>query len=303
MALVSQHSAHPRTAPWQRTAALAPLMILVAMLWSCSAGTSETAASCSGNSDLDGDGQSGCSDSDCYRFAHCRVPSALVSDAGPIDPAGGEGGGGGSVTPIGGSGGTIMNGGMDGAVVIDDDAGIVPDANLCDCRPDEVCTATGCVPVTSSDSIYTIRMVSADSPRGRPGPPPDGTCVEIACNEGGGSPVSYCPCKPEPYVRVVLVSAPDVLDPIEINLLDTKVQGEMLSVMFGEEDKVDVELKPSDKLRFELWDKNVVTPDVLVYTCEPDLHDLEPGTLECMALSGPLGLDEFWVRATLDYAR
>ena len=303
MALLSQHRAHLRTArSWQCALAVASLAAFAATQASCATGTSETAASCSADDDLDGDSLSGCGDPDCHRFAHCRVSSALAPDASDPDP-GGQGGTAGPDTPTGGTGGMMMSGGEDGGGPIVEDSGVDADASNCDCQADEICTDAGCEPVVDPDPVYTLRMISAESPRGRPGPPPDGTCVEIACPEGGGSPVAYCPCEPEPYVRVVLIRAPAELDPTETNLLDTIVQGAQLSVMFGEDEKVDVELKPGDKLRFELWDKNVVAADMLVYTCEPDLHDLEPGPIECSVKSGTLGDTPYWIRATLDFAQ
>ena len=62
-------------------------------------------------------------------------------------------------------------------------------------------------------------------------------------------------------MRVVLTPSPTSLDPIEVVVLETKVQGTALSVTFDESEHVDLKLKPGDVLRFELWDDNVTTAD------------------------------------------
>ena len=306
MALLSQHGAdvrfsiaRPRGAGG-RTACFVALLC-IAPLTACTAGPGENAASCEGDQDGDGDDLSGCADPDCHRFEHCRRSAALIPDAGAAGTSAGQGGNAGTRPPVGGIGGAMVSGGQGGTSGHEDeDAGAEHDAGECSCAANELCTDAGCVPIEAPEPIYTVRMLSAQSPRGTLGPPPDGTCVEIACRSGGGSPVSYCPCEPEPYVRVIHISQPAQPDPIESIVLSTKIQGAMLMVTFDADDQADVDLKPGDALRFELWDQNMTVADSLIYTCEPDLHGLTPGPLDCSALSGPLGVEEFWIHATLE---
>ena len=311
MALLSQHRAHVRRTQrwqcWQRLASATAVALFAGLHLSCAAITGENSDSCEGDKDIDGDGLMGCRDPDCHRFELCRGAFALAPDAGDDDDRdaaspGGQGGSSGTGTPVGGMSGGMSGGGSGGQEPIEDSGVVEPDASLCDCEADEVCSSTGCVPIDMPDPVYTLRILSAESPRGKFGPPPDGTCVEIACDEGGGSPVSYCPCTPEPYVRVVLINDPNGLDAGETNLIDTKVVGEQLSVGY-EDEQVDVALKPGDTLRFELWDDQTLSADVLIYDCTPDLNGLEPGPLECSVLSGPANLEEFWIRGSLELAQ
>ncbi len=269
---------------------------------SCAAGPGEDSASCHAEEDRDGDSFSGCDDPDCYRFELCRQAPRLEQDSGVAGSNAGQGGDAGSNPPVGGMSGGVNGGSGGSGGSGDDDAGAERDASsmTCSCAPDEMCSDGGCVPLGSVEPIYTIRMVSAQSPRGTLGPPPDGVCVEIACRSGGGSPVSYCPCEPEPYVRVIHISQPTQPDPIETIVLSTKIQGAMLTVMFEPDDTADVALKPGDTLRFELWDQNMTVADSFIFDCEPVWREQTPGPLECSRLSGPLGIEEFWIRATLE---
>lgn len=303
MTLLSQHRVHVRPSIGQSAGRIASIALLlcIAPLAACTAGPGEGAASCESEQDGDGDDLSGCADPDCYRFEYCRRAAALVPDGGTAGTNAGQGGNAGTRPPVGGVGGVMVSGGQGGtAGEHDDDAGADHDAAMCSCEPNEQCADAGCVPIVPPGPVYTIKMIDATSPRGTFGPPPDGTCVEIACRSGGGSPVSYCPCQPEPYVRVIHISQPAQPDPIESIVLSTKIQGEMLMVTFDADDEADVDLKPGDALRFELWDQNMTVADSLVYTCEPDLGDLASGPLDCFALSGPTGLEEFWIHAVLE---
>lgn len=266
---------------------------------SCAAGPGEDSGSCAAEEDRDGDSLFGCDDPDCHRFELCRQAPRLGLDSG-VAGRGGQGGNAGTKPPVGG-----MNGGMNGGGVgggSDEDSGAESDASSmsCSCAADEICSDGGCVPVIPPGPIYTVRMVSAQSPRGTFGPPPDGVCVEIACRSGGGSPVSYCPCEPEPYVRVIHISRSTQADPVETIALSTTIQGAMLTVTFGPDEKADIPLEPGDALRFELWDQNMTVADSWIDSCEPELNDLTAGPLECYFESGPLGIEQFWIRATLE---
>jgi len=279
------------------------LSALASAQTSCAAGPGEDGGSCAADEDRDSDGFYGCDDPDCHRFELCRQAPRLATDGG-VAGSGGQGGDAGTKPPVGGMNGGANGGGMGGAGGgVDEDSGAESDASsmTCSCAADEMCSDGGCVPVIPPGPIYTIRMLSAQSPRGTLGPPPDGVCVEIACRSGGGSPVSYCPCEPEPYVRVIHISQPTQPDPIETIALSTKIQGAMLTVTFDADEKADIPLKPGDSLRFELWDQNMTVADSFIYDCDPMLNaDLTPGPLECSRLSGPLGIEEFWIRATLE---
>jgi hypothetical protein len=300
MALLSQHIAHVRPSMFGRASALIFTVLLAApFAASCSAGIGENAGSCMGAEDSDGDGLSGCADSDCHRFELCRNASMLAPDPGETGGSGGQGGNAG-ITPVGGSGGSMVSGGRGGTSGHEDDGGTDHDAGTCACSSGTVCVDGGCVPIEAPEPVFTVQMVSAQSPRGTFGPPPDGVCVEIACRSGGGSPVSYCPCEPELYVRVIHISQPTQPDPGEEIVLSTQTQGETLMVTFGPDDKADVALEPGDKLRFELWDQNMTVADAMIDSCEPDLHELTSGPIDCSYVSGPTGLEVFWIRATLE---
>lgn len=275
--------------------------MLAAGQTSCAAGPSEDASSCRANEDSDGDGFHGCDDPDCHRFELCRQAPRLRLDGG-VAGSGGQGGNAGTKPPVGGMSGGTNDGGVGGTGGVED-SGAEPDAGSmsCPCAADEMCSDGGCVPAIPHGPIYTVRMLSAQSPRGTLGPPPDGVCVEIACRSGGGSPVSYCPCEPEPYVRVIHISQRTQPDPTETLALSTKIQGTMLTVTFDPDEQADIPLKPGDALRFELWDQNMTVADSFIYECDPMLSaDLTPGPLECFAESGPLGIEKFWIRATLE---
>jgi len=278
------------------------VMVAVVALGGCSAAGAETASSCSGDRDSDGDGLHGCADPDCHRFELCRIHAALVPDA-AVAGAGSAGrDGAAGEPPVGGTSGTggtmaAVASGRDAEI---DDAGTERDAApMCSCNANEVCTSAGCIPIASA-TVYELRLLSADSPRGTFGPPPDGTCVEIACRDErlmGGAVVSYCPCEPELYVRVVHIAGDG--DSIEEVVFTTAVQATSLSATFAEDAVVTITLVPGDALRFELWDDNVTTADNKIYECQPSLEELSPGPLECSVLSGTLGLDPFSIRATL----
>lgn len=290
----AQPSADTGAAPRAWIAAAA----LLATCLSCTQGSGETAQSCRAESDADGDGLAGCLDPDCHRFELCRPAHALRPDDGGAEPPAGGTGGSAGVAPTGGTGGPPMSG--DASVLEpDDDGGTEPDANPCACAADEVCLDVGCVSIEPPPPPYTVQLVSAQSPRGTPGFPPDGLCVEVACRRNaeivGGSFVSYCPCEPEPYVRVVHI-APAAVETV---VHTTKVVGTALSVTFDASERVALELQPGDALRFELWDDNVTTADSMIYACEPDLGDLSPGSIDCSVLSGTFGTERFWIRATL----
>jgi hypothetical protein len=296
MALLSQHDVDVR--PSRHASALLLALLLGSPLASCSASTGEDSGSCGVSRDNDGDGLSGCDDSDCHRFELCRRSVPLVPDGGEAGASGGQGGSGGTRPPVGGGGGSLVSGGSGGGH--DEDGGDEYDAGTCACSPNATCVDGGCVPIVEPEPVFTVQMVSAESPRGTFGPPPDGVCVEIACRSGGGSPVSYCPCEPELYVRVIHISDPTQPDSGERIVLTTQIQGEMLTVAFDADEKADVELEPGDKLRFELWDQNMTVADSLIYSCEPNLRDLTSGPLDCSVFSGPAGIEEFWIRATLE---
>lgn len=305
MALLSQRGTDVRRSRLAHASTRASTWLLAALLGSalasCSAGTGEDSGSCGASRDNDGDSLAGCADSDCHRFELCRYYVApLVPDGGEADASAGQGGTAGTRPPIGGGGGSPVSGGHGGGSGHDEDGGDEYDAGTCACSPNAMCVDGGCVPVVVPGPAFTVQMVSAHSPRGTFGPPPDGVCVEIACRSGGGSPVSYCPCEPELYVRVIHISDPTQPDPGEQIVLSTKIQGEMLMVTFDADEKADIDLEPGDKLRFELWDQNMTVADSLIYSCEPDLRDLTSGPLDCKTLSGPTGLEEFWIRATLE---
>jgi len=289
----SQHAAVWRAQIWLTAAAAALLA------QGCSAVPGEGESSCRAQVDADGDGVSGCKDSDCHRFELCRLSSDLGRPDGGTGGSSGAGGSGGAVGPTGGTGGVVPSSGGSGGSDELDDGGAEPDASSCSCSPDEMCSDGGCIPLPPPAPRYVIALHSADSPIGLPGPPPHGLCVEIACREpGAGSPVGFCPCEPEPYVRVVHISSPE-LDPIETPVLTTKVQGTSLSVEFDETERVEVPLQAGDALRFELWDDNVTTDDSLIYSCDPALGALVAGPLECSVLSGALASDEHWIRGEL----
>lgn len=291
MAPFSQHRVDARrSSAW--------LALLGLALAGCAATTGENAGSCQDDVDGDGDELVGCKDSDCHRFEVCRQHAAALTPDGGTAGSGGRSGSGGSVQPTGGTGGRMMSGGMDGSV--EDDAGPDHDASTCACTAGETCTDAGCMLIDEPEPTYTIQMVSAESPSGTFGPPPDGTCVEIACRSGGGSPFSYCPCEPELYVRVIHIADPSAPDPVESVVLSTQIQGEGLEVMFDSSERADVALELGDKLRFELWDQNMTVADSEIYRCEPELGELAPGELKCTALSGASGLEEFSIVATLE---
>lgn len=301
MAPLSQHRADVRPS---FACAFVVLALVAGAQASCSAGVGEDSASCSSGDDRDGDSLAGCNDSDCHQFELCRRTSSPLTpdDAGAAGADAGQAGNAGTGTVVGGMSGGAMSGGNGGeGGSIAEDGGMAPDASaLCSCSADEMCSDGGCVPMAPPEQLYTVRMVSAQSPKGTLGPPPDGVCVEFACRSGGGSPVSYCPCEPEPYVRVIHISQATQPDPRESIALLTKIQGAMLSVTFESDEQADIALKPGDALRFELWDQNMTIADSLIYSCEPDLHELTSGPLDCSALSGPLGIEEFWIHATLE---
>jgi hypothetical protein len=279
------------------------LLAITAVLVSCSAGPGEDTASCTAGTDSDGDGFSGCHDPDCHRFEYCRAASSLVPDGGEAGTSGRDSGTAGTRPPTGGMTGGMPSGGNGGnGGNVEEDGGADPDAgSMCSCAANELCSDGGCVPIVPVEPLYRVRMISAQSPKGTLGPPPDGVCVEIACRSGGGSPVSYCPCEPEPYVRVIHISQPAQPDPIETIVLSTKIQGAMLEVIFDADETADIALKPGDALRFELWDQNMTVADSFIHDCDPMLKaDLTPGPLECFKYSGPAGLEEFWIRATLE---
>lgn len=280
-----------------RRTALAALWLTA--LASCAAGPGESENTCEASIDADGDGARGCKDSDCHRFELCRLTSGLGGDSSPTGGSSGQTGSGGSTEPVGGmSGGVVGSGGSGGSDELED-GGVEPDASECDCDADEVCLDGECMAVEPPPPRYVIEIDSASSPIGLPGPPPHGLCVEIACREpGAGSPVGYCPCEPEPYVRVIHISSPG-LDPVETVVLTTKVQGTALSVTFDDTERVELPLVRGDALRFELWDDNVTTDDTFIYSCDPMLGELVSTPLECKEWSGALASEQFAITGSL----
>ncbi len=274
---------------------------------SISAGEVTAAACLEGNDDEDGDGKMNCEDPDCFAFEACR-PSALSRDAGGAgsSPTAGTGGAGGSgssnsggASASGGSGGDepqpILDGGDDSGFVIPimPDASFVPDAAIIPCggcAVGEVCVEDVCEPGGDpTGGTYTITVVSGTVPYAT-----DGICVDVSCNL---SPVVYCICRPDPYVRVVLVRQSE-----EEVVLDSNVVSRSVDPMFDVEG-FPVTLEQGDTLRFEMWDKNQTIADKQVFSCKPDLSNLTPGPLECSTLSGYFDNEIHWIRATLAHAR
>jgi hypothetical protein len=268
-------------------------------------GEASAAACTPGSGDEDGDDLADCDDPDCFAFEVCRQFSRLNSpDSGGNTPRSDAGGS----TPAG-TGGNAASGGTGGAPLQVRDAGLdaelppveqlppdsggVPDAAIVPCggcAVGEECVEDACVPIEgTTGGTYTLSVLSGTMPLATD---PGFMCVDYTC-PGGGATTVWCICPPDPYVRVIRIR-----DGNETQVLVTDVVIEQVNPVFDGEPVV-VELERGDSLRFEMWDKNETIADKQVFTCKPDLSNLEPGPLECTARSGGLGNETHVIRAEL----
>lgn len=287
---------------------LATLATLAALVASCASvvpGEVTEAACSTPRIDEDHDGLFDCEDPDCHGFEVCRERRNREPSTGGNDGSGGSGGSGG----VGGLGGAAPPTGGSGGSDDDDAGGDDPRdagdaASAMDAEPPEPCGGScgvgavcnldtnKCEATGSEGGLYAITVLSATVPRETP---------PVLCVDACQGPTVWCPCPPDPFVKVIHVrpaSDPDD-PPVEEELLQTATLRDNEMPMFSEA-PTQLELLPGDVLRFELWQDPLFDANKLVFECTPDLSEVEPGELSCTAMSGPAGDQPFTIRARLD---
>lgn len=247
---------------------------------------------CTDGEDNDHDGRTNCDDPDCQNTV-CLVP--IVDHA--MDAAVGSGGAMSHPPPVTDAARPPLpdaamsqedeDGGMTRPPIIDMDASI---GCTHACAATEECVDAGCVPVAVSMSVQfkvTITsVVAADTT-------PLANCYEADCP----NPFAFAPCAGchiDPYVRVVRIRP----DESEEEVGKTNAVSDNTSPTF-DRTPMTVALSQGDALGFEVWDANREVPDLLLFSCKPDLTDPQPGPLDCSPAESNL-VRPLQVRAKLE---
>ncbi len=225
---------------------------------------------------MGGGGRDRCNEPACWYYAACRKQATTAasgaSDAGtnakhldassqPLRDAGGTGP---TVVPV-----------DDGGTLKSDSGQVAPPASCGNppvkCSASEVCANGTCMPVSGLPGDFMIEITSAYVPIQYQ----TTICFDAAC--AVPVPAVICPCKPDPFVRVLVDGAKQSPD--------TTAKKDTLDPAWTTDLPRRVHLDSSSVIVFEAWDDDsdefLMPQPQFMFRCSPSLGDLSIGVLKC----------------------